>query len=350
MDKNKKDDIHVPGFVDKKSGRNDTKKVHKTDFVLPFAAPANVEEPVLSNPPVRKNNTKNGENKRRGYNTARSNSNSKRQYYAAKQKKASCRWNKKMAVLVVTPIFIILALAVCGRIAAPKQGANKYSDVSVRLPQDGNNTADVVGTVNAASDTIQFTTLPPYEKNNNVICLDAGHGGNDPGADRNKVYEKDQVLGITMLVKEYLEAEGYEVVLTRDSDMSVSLEDRVSIAEAANAGVLVSIHRNYYQPGALASGVECWIHNSNPRDAQKLAGMIMSEIDKLELSNNRGIKTGTIENPNQNYKVNTSKCTSCILELGFITNSKDDALVISSRSKCAKAIADGISRYIKSIK
>lgn len=369
MDKDKKDNIHVPGFVDSKNSSGREKKVHKTDFVLPFAPPKEVEEPVLTNPsprtaPNRSSSSKSGSNRNSsgisnpGKNTMRktvSNDRNNVQSYSRvlkyREKTGRGVWfNGKLLALIIVPIFIILAVGLFGRITGNRQNG-RVSNVSASLPEDGNNSPTIAETVKADQNvTAAFTTQPPYEKNNNVICIDAGHGGSDPGAERGKTYEKDQVLGVAMLVKENLEQAGYEVVLTRDSDMFISLEDRVRIAEAANAGVLVSIHRNYYKPGELASGVECWIHNSNPKDAQSLCSMIMGEINKLGLSNDRGIKTGTIEDPNENYKINKSQCTSCILELGFITNSKDDALVTGSRSKCAKAIADGIDKYVKSVK
>ena len=333
MDKDKKDNIHVPGFVDSKNSSGREKKVHKTDFVLPFAPPKEVEEPVLTNPsprtaPNRSSSSKSGSNRNSsgisnpGKNTMRktvSNDRNNVQSYSRvlkyREKTGRGVWfNGKLLALIIVPIFIILAVGLFGRITGNRQNG-RISNVSASLPEDGNNSPTIAETVKA---------------DQNVICIDAGHGGSDPGAERGKTYEKDQVLGVAMLVKENLEQAGYEVVLTRDSDMFISLEDRVRIAEAANAGVLVSIHRNYYKPGELASGVECWIHNSNPKDAQSLCSMIMGEINKLGLSNDRGNKTGTIE--------------------GSITNSKDDALVTGSRSKCAKAIADGIDKYVKSVK
>lgn len=332
-DKNKKDNISVPGFVDRQSSKSHQKKVHKTDFVLPLAVP----EPVLNETP--KKSRKDYYNDNRGGQSSNKGS---------RDKRSRIKLNRYMlAALVMIPIAIIFVSVISAAIK-PSGSDGRAANVSAGLPENGGNSHVSVKNVETTSAAGDYKTWS-YERNNNVICIDAGHGGHDPGAERNKVYEKDQVLSVTLLVKEYLEAEGYEVVLTRDTDMAVSLDDRVKIAEAANAGVLVSIHRNYYQPGALASGVECWIHNSAPSDALGLAKMIMEELDKLGLSNNRGIKTGTIENSNENYKINKSMCTSLILELGFITNSKDDALVISNRSECAKAIADGISRYIKSV-
>lgn len=192
-----------------------------------------------------------------------------------------------------------------------------------------------------------------YKGDNNIICLDAGHGGNDAGAEYKKAYEKDQCLEMVRLVKAELESEGYKVVLTRDSDTNPSLNERVKSAEDANAGIMVSIHRNFYQGdsksgGNQAKGVECWIGTSRPKDANQLANVILSEISKLQLTSNRGVKTGTINNANRNYRINTSKCTSCILELGFITNTGDDVLVTSKKNECARAIAQGIIGYIKS--
>jgi N-acetylmuramoyl-L-alanine amidase len=192
------------------------------------------------------------------------------------------------------------------------------------------------------------------DRDRKVICLDAGHGGSDAGAEYKKTYEKDQCLEMVKLVRTELENEGYTVVLTRESDTNPSLDERVKLAEDANASVLVSIHRNFYQGdsksgGNTAKGIECWIGASNPADANQLSTRILNELMKLSLTTNRGVKTGTINNANRNYKINTSKCTSCILELGFITNTNDDVLVTTKKAECARAIAQGIISYLGSL-
>ena len=82
--------------------------------------------------------------------------------------------------------------------------------------------------------------LTPTRK---VIVIDAGHGGHDPGAQGSNEHEKDLTLAAARVLRDRLQREGrYVVVLTRDSDVYVALEDRVRIARKANADLFISLH------------------------------------------------------------------------------------------------------------
>jgi N-acetylmuramoyl-L-alanine amidase len=83
-----------------------------------------------------------------------------------------------------------------------------------------------------------------------VVVLDPGHGGIDPGAERDGKREADLVLSFAREFKEALQRSGdYLVILTRDEDVFVPLEARISVARAAGAAVLISLHAD-----ALAEG------------------------------------------------------------------------------------------------
>ncbi|MBD3677028.1 MAG: N-acetylmuramoyl-L-alanine amidase [Rhodobacteraceae bacterium] len=83
-----------------------------------------------------------------------------------------------------------------------------------------------------------------------VVVLDPGHGGIDPGAEHHGGREADLMLGFARELKEVLlRAGGFDVVLTREEDVFVPLEARVSIARAASADVFISLHAD-----ALAEG------------------------------------------------------------------------------------------------
>ena len=80
-----------------------------------------------------------------------------------------------------------------------------------------------------------------------TIVIDPGHGGKDPGAvAKSKLYEKDVVLKIATKLRDKLVARGdYEVLMTRESDDTISLSDRVEFANANSADLFISIHINY---------------------------------------------------------------------------------------------------------
>lgn len=78
-----------------------------------------------------------------------------------------------------------------------------------------------------------------------VVVLDAGHGGHDEGATGpSGLREKDLVLDVTLRLKKRLERRGVKVILTRDGDRFIPLEERTSVANDARADLFVSIHAN----------------------------------------------------------------------------------------------------------
>jgi N-acetylmuramoyl-L-alanine amidase len=107
------------------------------------------------------------------------------------------------------------------------------------------------------------------------IVLDPGHGGKDPGAfGAGGVAEKDVVLAIAHRLKEQLIATpGIDVVLTRDTDVFLALEERTARANAEHADLFVSIHANA-SPNPSLSGVETYyLNNTKDRATLRLAEM-----------------------------------------------------------------------------
>ncbi len=85
--------------------------------------------------------------------------------------------------------------------------------------------------------------LLPFGKSKKVVVLDAGHGGQDPGAiSKNGHFEKDLTLKMAKETKALLEKAGYKVVLTRDRDIFITLRGRVKKAHEAKADLFISIH------------------------------------------------------------------------------------------------------------
>ena len=106
------------------------------------------------------------------------------------------------------------------------------------------------------------------------IVIDPGHGGKDPGAiGIGDVTEKDVVLTIALQLRDRLQAAGFDVVLTRDVDVFIPLEERTARANAEQADLFVSIHGNA-SPNARLSGVETYyLNNTDDRATIRLAEM-----------------------------------------------------------------------------
>lgn len=183
---------------------------------------------------------------------------------------------------------------------------------------------------------------------NYVVCLDAGHGGDDVGAEGNDgQYEKQETLKLALLIKEYLESTGVRVVMTRETDKTLSLSERKEIAENCKADLLLSIHRNVYEGTEDVNGIEAWINNCRPADANKISENILRYIkNEVPEIKNRGVKWGTMDNVNENYAVNKVSMASLILEVGFISSEYDNRLFEQYLGEFARGIAKGILENI----
>lgn len=184
------------------------------------------------------------------------------------------------------------------------------------------------------------------------VCIDAGHGGKDFGCNIDNHLEKDDNLLLSTEIYNYLSKKGISVALTRSSDTYLSLSRRKELANSADCRLFISIHRNYYENGADINGAEAWIHSSSPSASYNLANQILSSIcDQANFNfntfSNRGVKSGTMDNPSDNYAVNTLSMTSMILEMGFMSNSGDNTAFTNNLSHYAEIIGDNIIQYLE---
>lgn len=162
-----------------------------------------------------------------------------------------------------------------------------------------------------------------------------------------KRQEKEDTLEVVLKVKQYLEEQNIKVILTRKEDTYVSLKKRCKIANRKKADLFVSVHRNSSET-QKPNGIEIWISKDADEISEKLAMDIMRRLESTNLQSNRGIKEGTSENQETNYYVNqNTEMPSCLVELGFISNSKDNQLLDENIEQYAKAIAEGILENVE---
>lgn len=191
---------------------------------------------------------------------------------------------------------------------------------------------------------LQQLNFVPDEK---TVCIDPGHGGTSSGATLGSRLEKDDTLRLSLLVRDILEERGYTVVMTRDNDSDVSLEDRCKIANKARASLFVSIHRNS-STSPDATGMEMWVHSSNPTDDNLLAQNILDCLVTTGISANRGIHSGYRDGDDMNYYINRhTKMPSVLAEIGFISSKTDNKDFDENLEEYALAIADGIELTLK---
>lgn len=174
-----------------------------------------------------------------------------------------------------------------------------------------------------------------------TVVLDAGHGGQDPGAiGQRGIREKDVVLAITRGVARELEKQGIEVVMTRNSDIFVSLQGRVQRAAAARADIFVSIHANSIGLGRPeVNGVETYYFQTGRSLAQTIHRSILQRLNVRD----RRVRQARF------YVLRRTSMPSTLVEVGFVTGSQDSRNLSNPRfqQQMAEAIAAGIVQYLK---
>jgi N-acetylmuramoyl-L-alanine amidase len=170
-----------------------------------------------------------------------------------------------------------------------------------------------------------------------TIVIDAGHGGFDRGGvPGQRISEKDKCLDVAQRLKRILQAQGYRVIMTRDSDVFVPLPTRVSIANSYRDASFVSIHFNCASR-AGANGIETYYYRS---DSAALAASIHRNVVASAPSENRGIRRRGF------YVLRRTSIPSVLVECGFLTNPTEGQLALTGdyRQKLADQIARGIRR------
>lgn len=249
----------------------------------------------------------------------------------------------------------------------------------------------VLFTVAAAFNPRPFAA---EEEGVNIIVIDPGHGGKDPGnlgTGRYKDREKDVSYDVSLLVKQYIEENlpGTKAILTRDDSQFIELYQRTVIANRANADLFISIHCNA-NDNHSAYGTESFVLGMGEKDqrlnktaqlenaARLLEDNWESNYEKLDASNPAAIIAlrayqdafleqsisiadeiqhqfeGRVKRRNRGVKqqplavLRGSTMPAVLVELGFLTNPGEEDFLQSTRGK--ELLASAIYRAIKEYK
>ncbi|MBS1705903.1 MAG: N-acetylmuramoyl-L-alanine amidase [Armatimonadetes bacterium] len=183
-----------------------------------------------------------------------------------------------------------------------------------------------------------------------VIVVDAGHGGTDSGATASSAKEKNLTLKIARNVGEELSGLGVAVIMTRTDDIKVPLTERADIANRSNADLFVSIHINSNDVGN-SSGVIIFYHGGSSV-SKLLAQTIASQVAKVSGLPDWGAMSDKKIYQSGFSVLRNTKMPGVLCELGFISNSKDRARMLTEdfQVSVAKAIVQGIKVFIGDVK
>ncbi|WP_119422873.1 N-acetylmuramoyl-L-alanine amidase [Desertibaculum subflavum] len=236
-----------------------------------------------------------------------------------------------------------------------------------------------------------LTPPPPLRKPpaRRVVVLDAGHGGIDPGAvSAGGFYEKEITLAMAQEMRRKLLALGrYTVVMTRDSDVFLSLAERVRAAREAQADLFVSIHADSIGERAHRGGtVYTLSQTASDKEAEALAARenkadiivgvdfgnqpkeVMSILIDLAQRETMNLSAQFAQHLSDEMRqrvpmnrnahrfagfrvLSAPDVPSVLVELGYLSNPKDEAIIRSpaGRAKFAEALAEAVDRYFATL-
>ncbi len=164
-----------------------------------------------------------------------------------------------------------------------------------------------------------------------TVIIDPGHGGEDSGAVANGVYEKDINLAIALDLRDMLIASGYDVIMTRDTDISIydpsasttrekklsDMKNRLEMINSSKDNILLSIHQNKFEQSKY-SGAQIFYSVNDP-SSERLAQSIRASVTGLlQPDNKRELK------PEKSvYILKNAEVPAVIVECGFISNEQE---------------------------
>lgn len=196
---------------------------------------------------------------------------------------------------------------------------------------------------------------PSETEKDNLILIDAGHGGRDSGAvSKNGYLEKDINLKIALKVRDKLNALGFEATMTRETDEDFygsgtsinlmkrqDLNYRCKIKRDTNCDLFISIHQNFFKQSSC-KGSQVWY--SRNEESKKIAHILQENFKKDLGSNKRKEKPA-----NDDYKILRcfTNIPSVIVEGGFLTNPEEESKLATDeyQDKIADSIVKSIKEY-----
>ncbi len=243
--------------------------------------------------------------------------------------------------------------------------------------------AIVVAGVSTEDNSVDISSVTPeLTIIKKVVVIDSGHGGKDPGAVSSYAIESKVVLAIALELRDLLEAQGIEVILTRDNDHFLELAERSEFAKP-DINLFISIHANSNNVSS-ANGIETWVFGE-PLDgrmialanlengggevgksltqealnyAQSIPGKIykqeqlrysleLAEIVQKDMvaatgARDRGVKENAL------WVIRKARTPAILVEVGFITNPIEGVKLttLAYQEKIAMGLANGVVDFL----
>lgn len=187
---------------------------------------------------------------------------------------------------------------------------------------------------------------------NLLVCIDAGHGGHDPGViGPTGLRESDLNLDVAARVGRLAMADGWRVVFTRLKDTFVRRSDRAEFSNAARADLFLSIHGNG-SDNRKAHGTELWTTKGETAADAVIPFMeraLRAEFPDIELRVDRS--DGDADKEKDFDVLRLTNAPAVLPEIGFVSNPEEEALLKTDahRDRIARALVNGINAWRASL-
>ena len=204
-------------------------------------------------------------------------------------------------------------------------------------------------TGNLAKTSSSYTDPSP------LIVIDPGHGGEDGGASTSdNVLEKDINLQIGLKLKFFLQSNGFDVIMTRESDTAIydsdainnkkrsDLQNRVDIFNSSKNNVVISIHQNKFVESKY-NGTQVFFSANNEKSAYLAENIRNSVVSLLQPDNERECKKAGSEI----YILDNTQTPAVLVECGFLSNENESSKLQDNtyQNRMAYCICLGFMEY-----
>ena len=203
---------------------------------------------------------------------------------------------------------------------------------------------------NRRNTTVKSTVISFVKKKSlseKYVVIDPGHGDWNSSATNGDIWESKVNLAISLKLRDYLEKNGVNTLMTRETDIFVGLYERAYIANALNAALFVSVHNNGAE-NKQASGTTVFYYETGEPDNENI-GKVLARKTKDNLVSTLGSKDRGALPYNDLVVLKATSMPAILVEVGFISNDEEVAKLVteSYQQKAAEAMGNAIIDTLK---
>lgn len=276
------------------------------------------------------------------------------------RKKRQKELQRKLALLICAALLIITTVILIS------VALHRSSHDDASLPADSTPAAttdpQLPESTGAPKTTAAETTAPPDAQKKFTVCIDPGHGYDDPGASTEylgNLTESDVTLAIGLKLRDKLLARGYDVIMTHETNTPPAdapagaqylfgLAKRTAYANENNPDFYLSIHGDTFEDPSV-QGARVYFQSVTGRDNSSITAVAQCFVDSLTVALTDAVKKPLLKemaDENAYYVLRNVEMPAVLVEVGFASNPTDAANMLNEawQDRVAEALANGVDR------